>query len=137
MADLRPEQQRRNLAALNRLIELAHARGIAVSLGIWDHIYRAGVQTGGAEWIGEYRGRPVSHTVEEVTTENLNAYTRASLGELLTRVPAVDGLQLRIHEESGLTRAEMDGFWREVFQHIQRTRPGLFVELRGKGTPDS
>ena len=47
MVDLTPNQQRRNLAALNRLIELAHDRGIAVSLGIWDHIYRAGVQTGG------------------------------------------------------------------------------------------
>ena len=137
MVGLTREQQARNLAALNRLIELAHERGIAVSLGIWDHIYRAGVQTGGAEWIGEYQGRPVPNTVAGVTTANLNAYTRAALGELLARVPAVDGLQLRIHEESGLTREEMDGFWREVFQHIQRTRPGLFVELRGKGTPDS
>lgn len=137
MIGLTREQQARNLASLNRLIELAHARGIAVSLGIWDHIYRAGVQTGGAEWIGEYQGRPVPNTVAGVTTANLNAYTRAALGELLARVPAVDGLQLRIHEESGLTRAEMDGFWREVFQHIQRSRPGLFLELRGKGTPDS
>ena len=54
MVDLTAEQQRRNLTALNRLIALAHDRGIAVSLGIWDHIYRAGVQTGGAEWLGGY-----------------------------------------------------------------------------------
>jgi len=137
MVGLDREQQARNLAALNRLIALAHARGIAVSLGIWDHIYRAGVQTGGAEWIGEYRGRPVPNSVEGVTTENLNAYTRASLGELLERVPALDGLQLRIHEESGLTRGEMEGFWRDVFHRLHQARPGLFVELRGKGTPDA
>ena len=60
---LTSEQQTRNLATLNRVIDLAHARGIAVSLGIWDHIYRAGVQTGGAEWIGEYRGRPIPNSM--------------------------------------------------------------------------
>lgn len=90
MVDLTPEQQRRNLAALNRLIELADDRGIAVSLGIWDHIYRAGVQTGGAEWLDDYKGRPVPNTVEGVTAENLNTYTLASLKELLVRVPALD-----------------------------------------------
>jgi hypothetical protein len=136
MVGLTRDQQQRNLAALNRLIELAHARGITVTLGIWDHIYRAGVQTGGAEWVDDYRGRPVPNSVEGVTTGNLNAYTRASLQELVARVPAVDGLHFRIHEESGLTRAEMEGFWREVFQNVRKTRPGLFIELRGKGTPD-
>ena len=137
MVDLTPEQQRRNLAALNRLIALAHDRGIAVSLGIWDHIYRAGVQTGGAEWLGDYAGRPIPNTVEGVTSANLNAYTLASLKELLARVPALDGLQFRVHEESGLRREEMDGFWREVFRQVQKEKPGLLLEARGKGTPDS
>ncbi|HVZ66567.1 MAG TPA: hypothetical protein VG936_18525 [Lacunisphaera sp.] len=137
MVGVTAEQQHRNLAALNRLIELAHERGIDVSLGIWDHIYRAGVQTGGAEWIRDYKGKPVPDTVEGVTTDNLNAYTLASLRELLARVPAVDGLQFRIHEESGLKREEMEGFWRVVFRDVQQTRPGLLVELRGKGTPDA
>lgn len=136
MVGLSREQQARNLAALNRLIELAHARGIAVNLGIWDHIYRAGVQNGGVEWIRDYQGRSIPNTVEGVTGANLNAYTLASLRELLARVPAIDGLHFRIHEESGLKKGEIEGFWREVFNHIQKTRPGLFVELRGKGTPD-
>jgi len=137
MVGLTPEQQRKNLAALNRLIELAHERGIAVSLGIWDHIYRAGVQTGGAEWVNDYHGKPVPNTVEGVTTENLNAYTLASLQELLKQVPAVDGIQFRIHEESGLKREEMDGFWREVFTKMHALKPALLVEARAKGTPDS
>jgi hypothetical protein len=137
MAGLTPDRQRGNLAALNRLIELAHDRGIAVSLGIWDHIYRAGVQTGGAEWLGEYQGRTVPNTVAGVTAENLNAYTLAALKELLARVPAVDALQFRVHEESGLKREEMDGFWRAVFAHVQQQRPGMLLEVRAKGTPDS
>ena len=136
MVDLSPEQQRRNLAALNRLIELAHDRGIAVSLGIWDHIYRGAVQTGGAEWLKDYAGRPIPNTVSGVTTENLSAYTLAALKELLVRVPAVDALQFRVHEESGLKRSEMEGFWRAVFQHVQKQRPGMLLEARAKGTPD-
>ncbi len=137
MVDLTAAQQQQNLAALNRLIELAHDRGIAVSVGIWDHIYRGAVQAGGVDWLKNYEGRPVPNTVQGVTTENLNAYTLASLQELLARVPGLDGIQFRVHEESGLKREEMDGFWRQVFAHVRRVKPTLLLETRGKGTPDS
>jgi hypothetical protein len=129
-------QQRRNLAALNRLIGLAHRRGIEVTLGIWDHIYRGGVQGGGADWVEAFKGRPIPNSVVGVTTENLNAYTLASLRELLARVPAMDSLHLRVHEESGLHPDEMVGFWRAVFENVHAVKPGMMVELRGKNTPD-
>ncbi len=137
MVGLTPAQQHRNLAALNRLIELAHERGVTVMLGIWDHIYRGGVQAGGADWVDEFKGRPIPNSVEGVTTENLSRYTLASLRELLSRVPAVDSLQFRVHEESGLKRSEMEGFWRAVFKDLREAKPGIMVELRGKGTPDA
>ncbi len=137
MVDLAPAQQQRNLAALNHLIEMAHDRGIAVGLGLWDHIYRAGVQTGGAEWVGDYKDRPVPNSVQGLTADNLSAYTLASLKRLLALVPQVDSLQFRVHEESGLKREEMEGFWRAVFQHVQQERPGMLLEARAKGTPDS
>ncbi len=139
MRDLTPEQQRKNYAALNRLIELAHDRGIGVAVGIWDHIYRGGVQTGGNEWEKEFvaAGRPVPNTVAGVATENLNAYTLASLEKFCAAFPALDEIQFRIHEESGLKREEMDAFWREVFTMTKRVRPDLLFEARAKGTPDS
>jgi len=138
MLNLTPEQQRKNLAALNRLIELAHQRGIAVAVGIWDHIYRGGVQAGGIEWAGEYKDQPLPNTVQGVTTENLNAYTLASLKEFFKAFPNLDEIQFRIHEESGLKREEMDGFWREVFTMAKtNAKPDLLFEARGKGTPDS
>ncbi len=137
MVDLTAEQQARNLATLNRLIEMAHDRGIAVALGIWDHIYRGGVQTGGAEWLAEYKGRRVPNTVEGVTAGNLNAYTMASLKQLLVSVPALDSIQFRVHEESGLKPEEMEGFWRQVFEYVEKQKPGLLMEARAKGTPDS
>ena len=137
MADLTPEAKQKNRAALNRLIELAHERGLEVAVGIWDHIYRAGVQTGGIEWANEYQDHPVPGTVQGVTTENLNAYTLASLKEFLTAFPGLDEVQFRIHEESGLRREEMDAFWGEVFRMARSVRPKMLFEARAKGTPDS
>jgi hypothetical protein len=129
--------RQRNLDTLNRLIEMAHDRGVAVGLGIWDHIYRGGVQTGGATWLREYVDRPVPNTVGGLTAGNLNAYTLASLEELVRRVPALDSIQFRVHEESGLKPDEMEGFWRVVFQRLQQVKPGMLLEARAKGTPDS
>jgi len=43
---LSKDQQQRSLRMLNRVIEMAHERGLAVVLGLWDHIYRGGVQSG-------------------------------------------------------------------------------------------
>jgi len=139
MNDLTPEQQRKNFAALNRLIELAHVRGIEVAVGIWDHIYRGGVQGGGNEWEKDFTAadRPVPNTVAGVTTENLNTYTLASLEKFLNAFPALDEVQFRIHEESGLKRSEMDAFWREVFTMTKRVKPAMLFEARAKGTPDS
>jgi hypothetical protein len=37
-------EQKRNVDALNRLIQMAHDRGIGFTAGIWDHIFRGGVQ---------------------------------------------------------------------------------------------
>ena len=137
MTDLTPEQQQKNTAMLNRVIELAHERGIAFAVGIWDHIYRGGVQAGAIEWENEYRGRPLPNNVVGVTTENLNAYTLASLKEFFKTFPAIDEAQFRIHEESGLKREEMDGFWHAVFQLVRQVKPDLLIEARGKGVPDN
>jgi len=38
------DKQRKNLKALNRIIDMTHERGMDFTLGIWDHIYRGGVQ---------------------------------------------------------------------------------------------
>ena len=52
------EQQRRNTAAFRKIIEIAHAHGIDFTAGIWDHIYRGGVQAGGIEGASEKADKP-------------------------------------------------------------------------------
>ncbi|MCX7011045.1 MAG: hypothetical protein NTW86_00505, partial [Candidatus Sumerlaeota bacterium] len=116
------ETQRRNVAALNRMIDMAHERGLNFTLGIWDHIPR---------------GDGDNEEPTGVTGENLIPYTRAALAKFLELVPRLDALQFRMHGESGLTREQIPLFWKSVFQVIQATRPGLRVDARAKGLPDS
>lgn len=130
-------QQRRNVLAFQRLIDAAHQRGIAVHAGIWDHIYRGGVQGGGIPGASKAPQEPATGLVWGVTADNLAAYNKAALGQFLDVFPEIDGIQFRMHGESGLRRDEMPRFWHEIFQLIQQQRPELRVDIRAKELPDS
>jgi hypothetical protein len=129
------EQQAKNTAALRRVIELAHERGIRLTVGIWDHIYRGGVQGGGIAGASDLAGKRVTHLVYGVTKENLAPYTKAALVKFLTVFPNIDAVQFRMHWESGLTRKETPGFWREVFATLRERQPDIRFDLRAKGLP--
>ena len=137
MVGLTREQQQRNLAALNRLIQMAHDRGLKFTVGIWDHIYRGGVQGGGIPGADEATQKPVPGLVWGVTGENLVPYTKAALASFVKLVPAVDPIQFRMHDESGLKSSEQEAFWRDVFQMMRVQAPNLRLDLRAKGLPDS
>jgi hypothetical protein len=130
-------QQARNTAAFQFLIRTAHQRGIAVTAAIWDHIYRGGVQAGGIPGAAENAGKRVPGLVWGVTTDNLSAYTKAALRRFLEIFPEIDGIQFRMHDESGLKRAEMQPFWHDVFGWMRRNHPGLRLDLRAKDLPDA
>ncbi len=131
------EQQARNTAAFKAMMRIAHERGIDVTAGIWDHIYRGGVQAGGIPGAQEAVGKRVPGFVFGVTANNLSGYAKAALRRFLSVFPEVDGIQFRMHTESGLTRSEMEGFWHEVFGFIKTERPNMRIDLRAKDLPDS
>jgi hypothetical protein len=137
MVGIAPEQQQRNLAALNRLIQMAHDRGLKFTAGIWDHIYRGGVQGGGIPGADDATKKPVPGLVWGVTAENLVPYTKAALAGFVKSVPALDAIQFRMHDESGLKNNEQAGFWRDVFQMMKQAAPNLRLDLRAKGLPDA
>lgn len=129
-------QQARNTRAFKRLIQIAHERGVNVTVGFWDHIYRGKVQGGGIPGASELAGQRAPHLVVGVTTENLVAYNKAAMTKFLKVFPEIDGVQLRLHWESGVTREEMPAFWHDMFAIINEARPGLPLDLRAKGLPD-
>lgn len=129
------EDQRRYLTALNRMIDLAHDRGLEFTVGLWDHIYRGGVQTGGVA--GAEPGRPTPGIVWGLSRTNLMAYSAAALAKFLKTVPGLDAVQFRMHGESGLRPGEeMREFWRDLYQVVQEVRPGLRFDARAKEFPD-
>ncbi len=137
MVGITPQQQQRNLAALNRLIQMAHDRGLKLVVGIWDHIYRGGVQGGGIPGADDATRKPTPGLVWGVTADNLVPYTKAALAKFVRQVPALDGIQFRMHDESGLKNSEQEAFWRDVFQNMKAAAPNLRLDLRAKGLPDS
>ena len=136
MIGLTRAEQSRNTAAFKTMMRLAHERGIGVTAAIWDHIYRGGVQTGGIPGAPAAPDASVPGLVWGVTGENLSAYTKAALRRFLQVFPEVDAIQFRMHEESGLKRDEMVGFWHEVFALIKAAKPDMRIDLRAKDLPD-
>lgn len=124
-------KQRRNLEALKKIIKMTHERGMNFTLGIWDHIYRGGVQ--GPR---DRAGKPTEGIVWGLTANNLTAYTRAALTTFLKRVPEIDAIQFRMHGESGLKRTEMGGFWENVYQVMNEHAPHMRFDARAKNFPD-
>jgi hypothetical protein len=130
-------QQAHNTAAFKAMMRIAHERGIAVTAGIWDHIYRGGVQGGGIPGASQNAGKRVPGLVWGVTADNLAAYTKAALRRFLEVFPEIDALQFRMHDESGLKKEEMQPFWHDVFASIRQDHPALRLDLRAKDLPDA
>jgi len=134
MVGLSEQEQQRNLAAIRRLIEMAHARGIHFTAGIWDHIYRGGVQGGGIPGNEKAPDHPTPGLVWGVTADNLTAYTQTALKQFIQKIP-VDAIQFRMHGESGLKKDEEESFWSDVFAMIKQTKPELRIDMRAKELP--
>ncbi|MDR2233389.1 MAG: hypothetical protein LBE56_09740 [Tannerella sp.] len=137
MVGLTKEQQKRNLTALNEVIDMAHQRGIKVTLGIWDHIYRGGVQAGGTSGWQNALNQPTEHLVWGVTGDNLLAYTKDALAAFVEHFPKVDGIEFRMHNESGLRNDEQEAFWKDVFKSLKATAPHIRYMLRAKEMPET
>jgi hypothetical protein len=137
MVGLKPQDQQRNLAAFNRLVKMAHNRGIRITVGIWDHIYRGGVQGGGIPGTKDAPDQPVPGLVWGVTADNLTAYTKTALAKFVKQIPDLDAIQFRMHNESGLKEGEQESFWTDVFRIMKATAPNLLLDLRAKELPES
>ncbi|HEY3319213.1 MAG TPA: hypothetical protein VGP72_01905 [Planctomycetota bacterium] len=137
MVGVTPEQQERSLAALNRLVAMTHERGLNFTVGLWDHIYRGGVQGGGVPGANDATKQPMAGLVWGVTEKNLIAYTQAALTKFVRLVPKLDAIQFRMHDESGLKNREQEEFWRKIFEVMKEHAPNVRFDARAKGLPDS
>ena len=130
------EQQSRNIKALKAMVRLAAERGIVVKPGVWEHIYRAGIQAGANRWASDGT-KPTPGLVWGLTAKNLVPYTVAALKKFYDVFPEFTETQFRMHEESGLLKSEIEPFWHDVFAFFRNSKPDVRLEFRAKGLPKS
>jgi hypothetical protein len=116
-----PDAERdQNLKMLKFISEQTVARGMEFHLGIWMHGY---------EWI---KAPNANYTIEGLSKEKHAAYCRDAIRLLLQECPAVSGVTLRIHGESGVTEGSYE-FWKTIFSGVATCGRVVPINLHAKG----
>ncbi len=122
-SNLSNEERDSNLAMLKYISDQAALRGLDFHLGLWTHGY---------QWMNTGVARPPNHTITGLSAENHAAYCRDALTEVLRACPAITGLTIRIHGESGVAEGNYP-FWATVFDGIKRSGRVVEIDLHSKG----
>ena len=109
-----------NLAMLQFISEQTAVRGLQFQLGIWMHGY---------EWADSPHA---NYHITGLTKQNHAAYCRDAICALLKACPAITGVTLRIHGESGVAEGSYD-FWRAVFEGVAKCGRPIELDLHAKG----
>lgn len=116
-----PDAERdKNLETLKFISEETVARGIQFQLGIWMHGY---------EWIDSPNA---NYTIEGLNHDIQSSYCRDALRQLLQSCPAIGGITLRTHGESGVKEGRYN-FWKTVFDGIATCGRKVEIDLHSKG----
>ena len=119
-ANLADAERDRNLAMLKFISEQAAMRGLDFHLGLWTHGY---------QWTNSPRA---NYTIEGLTSANHADYCRDAMTALLRACPAITGMTLRIHGESGVAEGSYN-FWKTVFDGVGRCGRKVEIDLHSKG----
>ncbi|MFB6140380.1 MAG: hypothetical protein ABEJ26_08105 [Halosimplex sp.] len=119
-----------NRDQLRRIGDLCHEYGLEFVFGIWQQ----------RPWI-DYQDVLVEGLPDG---DDLAEYCKSGLRETLVRVPEIDGVQLRVNYESGVTEdgdcATAQSFWTGVVDAVAEAREerdrDLSLNLRAKGLTD-
>ncbi len=113
-------ERERNLEALKFIAEETAARGLLFQIAIWTHAY---------EWTDSPRAH---HHIEGLTPETHAAYCRDAMALLLKTCPAIQGVTMRVHGESGIPEGSLP-FWKEVFAGIVSAGRPIELDMHAKG----
>ena len=117
---LSPDERDRNLAMLRFIGEESARRGIHFQLGLWTHGY---------SWI---EGSNINYPIRGITEATHDSYCREGLAALLAACPAIQGVTLRVHGESGISEGA-PRFWNNLFGAIADCGRTVEIDLHSKG----
>ena len=119
-AGLSEAERDNNLETLRFISEETAARGLQFQLGLWTHQY-------------EFEDSPhVNYRIEGLNSSNHAAYCKQAVTALLKACPAISGLTLRVHGESGIAEGSYD-FWETLFQGIVASGRRIEIDMHAKG----
>lgn len=119
-ANLPDAERDRNLETLRFISEQTVSHGLQFQLGIWMHGY---------QW--ENSPHP-NYTIEGLDAQNHASYCCDALSALLRACPAIGGVTLRVHGESGVEEGSYP-FWSTVFDGVKRCGRKVEIDLHAKG----
>ena len=114
---LSQDERQRNLAMLRRISEMAQARALHFTLGVWSQ-HDSGY------------GAPMVEGLDEDIRAECNAL---GLRKLLEACPAIDGVQFRMNRESGVPEDEQLKYYEAQFRAIAECGRPICLDLRAKG----
>ena len=116
-----PDAERdRNLEMLRFISEETERRGLHFQLGLWTHAY---------QWTDSPHA---NYRIEGLTPETQASYCRDALRTLLQACPAIRGVTIRTHGESGVPEGEY-GLWRKIFDGAAQCGRRIEIDLHAKG----
>ena len=116
-----PDAERdRNLETLKFISEQTALRRMRFQLGLWTH---------GFTWADSPNA---NYVIEGLTVEKQADYCRDALHMLLEECPAIGGVTLRIHGESGVAEGNY-AFWKSLFGAAAATGRKIEIDMHGKG----
>ncbi len=116
-----PDAERdRNLETLRFISEQATNRGLHFQLGLWMHGY-------------VWENSPnANYVITGLDASSHAPYCHDALAALLKACPAIAGVTLRIHGESGVAEGSYD-FWKSVFGGAAASGRKVELDLHAKG----
>jgi hypothetical protein len=117
---LADSERERNLEMLQFIGQETVKRGLQFHLGLWTHAYK---------WTNSPHA---NYVIEGLNPDNHAPYCRDALTALLKAVPAINGVTLRIHGESGVAEGSYD-FWKSIFEGAARCGRRIEIDLHAKG----
>ena len=116
-----PDAERdNNLKMLQFISEETERRGLHFQLGLWTHAY---------QWTDSPHA---NYVIEGLTPETQASYCRDALRTVLQACPAIRGVTIRTHGESGVPEGEY-GLWRKIFDGAAQCGRRVEIDLHAKG----
>lgn len=117
---LTDKERERNLSLLQFISAAAADRGLDFQLGLWTHAWN-------------FDEAPnATHRIHGLTKATHAPYCRDALHALLEACPAITGVTLRTHGESGVPEQSY-AFWKTVFSGITATGRKIEIDQHAKG----